>query len=93
MIIDLSADKYELSDKWENYEIYTPKEEDVLSKTLFNSILRLKWKKVKELLSDNYTKIAEAKTDEELIQCQQLHMELKKMEMSIAKQLGNVISS
>ena len=92
-VTDLVTNKHELSGRWEDHEIYTPKEEDVLSKTLFNSVLRLKWKQIKALQKENYTKLANASTDEEIMECQQLHIELKKVEMNIAKQLGNVISS
>ena len=92
-VTDLVASKHELSERWEDHEIYTPKEEDVLSTTLFKSILRLKWKQIKVLQKENSIKLASASTDDEVMECLQLDMELKKVEMDIAKQVGTVISS
>ncbi|MFK7899605.1 MAG: DNA primase [Cyclobacteriaceae bacterium] len=91
-VIDLVTDKYELSENWENFSIYVPKEEDILSKVLLNTVLKLKWRKVKQLIKENLDKLNQTKESDEIMESQQMHMALKRIEMDIAKQIGNVIS-
>jgi DNA primase len=94
--IDLIADKYELSEQWENvFKIHVPKETDNLPDATFKAVLRLKQEQVKRLIHQNMQQLMQAgkegNLDEEL-RCMQVHAALKQTEAQIASHLGNVIA-
>ena len=89
----MCADHYQLSPNWENkFKIVIPTEEDLLSKSLYSNILRLKRLylleeiKLLELLLDGED---EAVDDMEILT--QI-MEKKTIEMGLAKELGAVLN-
>ena len=99
--IDLAAekDKYKISEYWETrYQIFVTKEEDVINKSVYTNIVRLKHRAIRKMINDNLQalkKIASANgegQDEQIIQHQSIHQELKKAEATYAKILGMVIT-
>ena len=92
-IIDLSANKYEISKQWKNkFNIHVSEETDSLKKTTYTNILRLKFRLIRKMIKDNMQNLSKSDTtniDEETIK---LHSKLKSAEIDIAKKLGNVTS-
>ena len=53
-IIDLSANKYEISKKWrDKFNIHVSEETDSLKKTTYTNILRLKFRLIRKMINDN----------------------------------------
>src|SRR5690606_23595144 len=91
-IIGMVTLAHEMSPNWEKrHQIFTNKEADDLSKTVYNSILRLKRKVIKKMLDEAKVKMKEANA-EEIPALQLVYMELKNFQIDIDKQLGTVIS-
>jgi len=91
-VIGLVTQEHEISPNWEmKHQIYTHKEEDDLSKTVFETVLRLKRKVVKKLLDEAMLKMKDAK-DDEIQALQEVYIELKYYQVDIDRQLGTVIS-
>lgn len=91
-VIGMVSQKHEISPNWESrHQIFTNKEADDLSKTVYNTVLRLKRKVVKKLLDEAMSKMKEAKEDD-IAALQEIYMELKNYQVDIDKQLGTVIS-
>ena len=92
-IIDLSANKYEISKQWKDkFNIHVSEETDSLKKTTYTNILRLKFRLIRKMIKDNMQNLSKSDTtniDEETIN---LHSKLKSAEIDIAKKLGNVTS-
>ncbi len=91
VIVEMLADVEDLSEGWEQREIYVSDESKDLSKALVNGVLRLKWRKVRQMLKDNQPKLLEAKTPEETMEAIQEYQQLKQMEAELAKMLGIVV--
>jgi DNA primase len=86
------ASKYELSELWsEKYEIYVPFETDVLDKTAFINILRLKKAFIEEKMKVCLQQATHAKTEEEQTSVMNEFMFYKSISMAAAKELGSVI--
>ncbi|QRR03236.1 DNA primase [Dyadobacter sandarakinus] len=84
--------KYELSDQWsEKYEIYVPQEADVLDKTAFVNILRLKKVFIEEKMKECLQRAVHAVTEEEQVAVMNEFMFYKGVSMAAAKELGSVI--
>ena len=92
-IIDLSANKYEISKQWKDkFNIHVSEETDSLKKTTYTNILRLKFRLIRKMINDNMQNLNtsdKVNVDEETIK---LHNKLKSAEIDIAKKLGNVTS-
>jgi len=92
-IIDLSANKYEISKQWKDkFNIHVSEETDTLKKTTYTNILRLKFRLIRKMIKDNmqnFDKSNKTKIDEDILK---LHNKLKSAEIDIAKKLGNVTS-
>ncbi len=91
--VDLMAERYELSPKWEDkYKIMVPREKDVLKNATYTNILRLKFRIVQKLIDNNLEKLKQAREDEEVNELLMVQSNLKKYEMSISDVLGIVVS-
>ena len=92
-IIDLSANKYEISKQWrDKFNIHVSEETDSLKKTTYTNILRLKFRLIRKMINDNMQNLNTSdmvNIDQETIK---LHNKLKSAEIDIAKKLGNVTS-
>ena len=92
-IIDLITDKYVISDKWrDKYNIWIPKEEEILSSKTYTDIERLNFAYIKKLIRKNLNELKNAESKDDQQKYQIIHMELKKTEKKIAGVLGIVIS-
>jgi|TARA_B110000881_G_scaffold217640_1_gene235491 DNA primase len=92
-IIDLSASKYELSDKWKNkYNIHVSDESDDLKKSTYSNILRFKFRLIKKMINENLQILNSNIDFEKQQETIKIHNKLKSAEMEIAKELGNVTS-
>jgi len=84
--------KYELSDLWlSKFEIYVPFEVDVLDKTAFINILRLKKAFIEEKMKICQQQLMNAKTEQEEIAVMNEFIFYKGISMAAAKELGSVI--
>lgn len=91
LVIDILVDKYEISNGWlDKHKIIVPQETDKLKINSFYSVLRLKWRLVQKMIKANMEKLIEDKPDKNEEDILRMHNELKKLEMSIASELGNV---
>ena len=91
-VIDLSADKYELSENWsKKYNIHVPRETEFLKNLTYTNVVRLKFRIIQQLIQEETEKLKhttnEAETDELLDDIN----ELKMVSVEIAKILGNVL--
>ncbi|MCC5931023.1 MAG: DNA primase [Cyclobacteriaceae bacterium] len=89
---NLDSSKYTVSDRWEKFQIFVKTESDDLANTFVNNILRIKFRKVKEMLLQNREEIKNTSDPEIENELLKLNMELKKLEMEFAKPLGIIIS-
>ena len=91
-VIDLLSSKYELSENWiKKYKITTVEEKEILKKASLNSILRLKFRLIQKMIDNNIQQLnndnLSEKEEKEIISD---HQKLKKIEVEIAGELGNV---
>ncbi|MCF0051032.1 DNA primase [Dyadobacter sp. LJ53] len=92
LTIDWLATKYELSELWsEKYEIFVPFETDVLDKTAFINILRLKKAFIEEKMKVCLQQAVHARTEDEQTAIMSEFMYYKGISMAAAKELGSVI--
>jgi DNA primase len=92
LTIEWLTQKHELSELWkEKYEIYVPFETDVLDRTAFNNILRLKKAFIEEKMKVCLQQAVHAQTEEEQHAVMTEFMFYKGISMAAAKELGSVI--
>jgi DNA primase len=92
-VVDLVANPYEISENWKNKKIYIPTERDLLNRSVFDNIIRLKYRIVSRLIEDNIEEIRENKEVEDTDRLLKVNMELKKIKSELAKKLGIVVAS
>lgn len=92
-VVDLVANPYEISENWRNKKIYVPSEKDLLNQTVFDNIIRLKYRIVSRLIEENIEEIKEIKQHEEIERMLKVNMELKKIKSELARKLGIVVAS
>ncbi|MFY0598719.1 MAG: DNA primase [Cyclobacteriaceae bacterium] len=92
VVVDLMTPRYEVSENWEKkFKIYIPKEKELLKDVTYSNILRLKFRIVQHLIEEENKKlIEEIQDDDKVDEILDEINELKKIEMDIAKHLGNV---
>jgi DNA primase len=93
-VVDLLAEKYEISDNWkEKYKIHVPHEKEFLRDVTYTNILRLKFRIVQQLIQEENKKLKEV-SDEKLIdELLDDIIELKRVRKEIADILGIVITA
>jgi len=83
---------HELSSLWsEKFDIYVPLEVDVLDKTAFNNILRLKKEFIEEKMHLCMQQQKHAKTEAEQMTIMQEYLHYKEISMAAARDLGRVV--
>ena len=87
-IINLITQRYEISDNWKNKKIYVPREEELLNRSAYENIIRLKHKIIKKLLDDNMKEMKRLKDDDEIERLQKVNIELNKINLDLARNLG-----
>jgi len=90
--IDLVSERHEISENWERYRIFVPSEKDVLTNSVYSNILRLKFHKIKKLLSLNLIELKNEKDLDQQMELQKINIELKKAEAAFSNPLGIVVS-
>ncbi|MEM0939748.1 MAG: DNA primase [Bacteroidota bacterium] len=91
-VIDLSADKYEISENWsKKYQIYVPKETEFLRDATYTNVLRLKFRIIQQLIEEETKKLNETTDEHSIDELLDDINELKKVSVEIANILGNVI--
>ncbi|MEM9337949.1 MAG: DNA primase [Bacteroidota bacterium] len=91
-VVDLVTEKYEISENWEDkYHIHVPRETEFLRDVTYTNVLRLKFRIIQQLIKEESKKLKEAEGDQEIDELLDEINELKKVEVEIAKVLGNVI--
>ncbi len=91
-VIDLLTERYEVSSLWmDRFQIYVPKEQEMLPSVAYSSLLRLKYQVVKKLITENREelRLAELKEQQKLLQ---VDVALKKSRNKIANILGIIVS-
>ncbi|CAG5008040.1 DNA primase [Dyadobacter sp. CECT 9275] len=92
LAIGWGTEKYELSELWKDkFEIFVPFETDVLDRTAFINILRLKKAFIEEKMKACQQQLLQAGTEEEEIAVMNEFMFYKGISMAAAKELGSVI--
>lgn len=92
VVVDLVTARYEVSENWEKkFKIHIPKESELLKDVTYSNILRLKFRIVQHLIAEENKKLLEKQSDEIIDEILDEINELKKIEIDIAKHLGNVI--
>jgi len=92
-IIDLITQRYEISDNWVNKKIYVPKEEELLNRSAYENIIRLKHKIIKKLLEDNMKEMKRLEDDDEIERLQKVNIELNKIKVELGKKLGIIVGT
>lgn len=89
---DWLTNKHELSELWhDKYEIYVPFEVDVLDKTAFINILRLKKAFIEEKMKVCQQDLMKASSEVDQITIMKEYMFYKNVSMAAAKELGSVV--
>ncbi len=91
-VIDLTAEKYEISENWlEKYQIHVPKEIEFLKDVTYTNVLRLKFRIIQQLIQEETAKLKETKDENKIDELLDDVNELKSVSVEIAKILGNVL--
>jgi len=91
--VDMLVTKYDYSPNWEKkFKIFINKEEDNLAEIIYSCVLKLKKLNVMFLLEQNKEQLKNSPSEEEQIRLMMIYTNLKKVDMELAKMLGNVIS-
>lgn len=89
--INLSSERYSISDQWVKHEIIVPTEIDKLADLAFQNILRLKKAYNEQQMKDIMKQIAQTSDMTEQTRLLEMFMQAKNIEKDIAKELGTVV--
>ena len=89
--INLSSERYSLSDQWVKHEIFVPSEMDKLADLAFQNILRLKKTYNELMMKDLMKQISQTKDAEEQHRLLEMFMQAKEVEKQISMELGTVV--
>ena len=89
--INLSSERYSLSDQWVKHEIFVPSEMDKLADLAFQNILRLKKTYNEMMMKDLMKQISQTKDAEEQNRLLEMFMQAKEVEKQISMELGTVV--
>ncbi|MES2518556.1 MAG: DNA primase [Bacteroidota bacterium] len=89
--INLSTERYSISEAWIKHDIIVPTEEDKLADLAFQNILRLKKAYNEQQMKGLMKQISQTKDIEEQTRLLEMFMEAKEIEKQIAKELGTVV--
>ncbi len=91
-VVNLMDDKDELSPNWkEFFEGKIATREDLYKEEVFSCINYLKLRKIKRLMDENQRDLEKHHTPDEQLLLLQIHLDLKKQEMELTRELGTVI--
>ena len=89
--INLSSERYSISDQWVKHEIIVPTEIDKLADLAFQNILRLKKAYNEQQMKEIMRKMSQTSDMVEQTQLLEMFMQAKNIEKDIAKELGTVV--
>lgn len=90
-VVNMMTSKHEVSENWEKkFHIYIPKEIEQLKDVTYSNILRLKFRIVQHLIEEENKKLKESTDETDIDTILDEINGLKKIEVSLAKILGNV---
>jgi DNA primase len=91
-VVDLVADKYEISTDWkEKHNIHVPRETEFLRDVTYTNVLRLKFRIIQHLIDEEKKKLKLATSEKETDELLDDIIELEEVRVSIAKILGIVL--
>ncbi len=89
--INLSTERYSISEAWVKHEIIIPTEEDKLADLAFQNILRLKKAYNEQQMKDLMKQMSQTSDITEQTRLLEMFMQAKNIEKDIAKELGTVV--
>ncbi|PWK26133.1 DNA primase [Arcicella aurantiaca] len=89
--INLSTERYSISEAWVKHDIHVPTEEDKLADLAFQNILRLKKAYNEQQMKGLMKQMSQTKDLTEQTRLLEMFMEAKEIEKQIAKELGSVV--
>jgi DNA primase len=89
--INLSSERYSLSEQWVKHEIFVPTEVEKLADLAFQNILRLKKTYNELVMKDLMKQISQTKDAEEQNRLLEMFMQAKEVEKQISSELGTVV--
>lgn len=89
--INLSTERYTISEAWVKHDIHVPTEEDKLADLAFQNILRLKKAYNEQQMRGLMKQISQTKDINEQTRLLEMFMEAKEIEKQISKELGTVV--
>ncbi|MDZ7899771.1 MAG: DNA primase [Arcicella sp.] len=89
--INLSSERYSISEQWVKHEIFVPSEMDKLADLAFQNILRLKKTYNELMMKDLMKQISQTKDAEEQNRLLEMFMQAKEVEKQISMELGTVV--
>ncbi|MCU0451894.1 MAG: toprim domain-containing protein, partial [Bernardetiaceae bacterium] len=95
-VVNLTEDKWQVSERWQQHEIYIPKETDHLLDVAHDSVVRLKKQFIEQLEQEILAEMrqAEAQPDDEAVLRLLTHYQhLCQQRVALAKPLGSVVSA
>jgi DNA primase len=96
VVTELITQKYDTSDHWsEKYQIFFPKDADLLEDLAYSNVNRMKFRIVQRMLRENLSKFKDAEQlgdMQKLDELMTVHMGLKEAERNLAEILGIVIA-
>ncbi len=91
LVVNWLSPRYELSEKWVQYEIFVPKYVDRLDELAYRNILRIKKEKFESEMRMLYEELGHIEGEDEQDQLLERMSKLKKIIMKLADELGSVI--
>ncbi len=92
-VINLTTEKYDVSENWHDmYKIYVPKEADIVDDLVYTNIHRLKLRVIQKLTDDHLEQLKQESDPEKQESLLKVITSYKKMEMEVAKVLGNIVA-
>lgn len=91
-VVNLTAHKYEVSNKWYDHKIYVPEETDLLPRLFYHNILRLKYRLNGKILRDKLKHLKEESDPAKQEELQKDISRLKFAEREIGNLLGIVVN-
>ena len=89
--INLSTERYSISEAWVKHEIIVPTEIDKLADLAFQNILRLKKAYNEQQMKDLMKQMSQTSDMTEQTRLLEMFMQAKNIEKDIAKELGTVV--
>lgn len=88
---ELISTQYVLSEKWKEFDIHIPKEEQILKKVVDNAMAHLTLKKMMAVLKEIQNQLKEVSDEQMQIELMQLYQQTKSQVSFLEKKLGVVV--